>query len=178
MKWKKHILIFLTYFYKIFDEGCLTDGKGRNVDFRNTIIILTSNIGSSYLIQTDLSQEEKEKAVRAELYKYFRPEFINRLDDTIIYQAIQPEALVEIVESQLREILLRAKEKGLIVKVERSVLQWLAKRGYDPQFGARPLKRLLQQSVANLLSQVILKGEYKPGKACKLLIEKDELKIK
>ena len=174
---KAHPDIF-NVFLQIFDEGCLTDGKGRNVDFKNTIIILTSNIGSSYLIQADLSQEEKEKAVRTELYKYFRPEFINRLDDTIIYQAIQLNALVEIVESQLREILLRAREKGLIVKAERSVLQWLAKRGYDPQFGARPLKRLLQQSVANLLSQVILKGEYKPGKACKLLIEKDELKIK
>ena len=174
---KAHPDIF-NVFLQIFDEGCLTDGKGRNVDFRNTIIILTSNIGSSYLIQKDLSQEEKEKAVHGELYKYFRPEFINRLDDTIMYQAIQPEALLEIVQSQLREILLRAKERGLIVKVEKSVLQHLAKRGYDPQFGARPLKRLLQQSVANILSQIILKGEYKPGKPCKLVLEKGELKIK
>ena len=174
---KAHPDIF-NVFLQIFDEGCLTDGKGRNVDFRNTIIILTSNIGSSYLIQKDLSQEEKEKAVRADLYKYFRPEFINRLDDTIIYQVIQAKALIEIVESQMRDILLRAKEKGLIVKVERSVLSHLAKEGYDPQFGARPLKRLLQQKVANLLSQIILKGNYKAGKTCKLTLEKGELKVK
>ncbi len=174
---KAHPEVF-NIFLQIFDEGTLTDGKGRKVDFKNSIIILTSNIGSEHLLNPSLTTEEKERLVEKELHEFFRPEFLNRLDDIIFFQAISEETLLLIVENHLKEILLRAKEQGLNLKVDASVMKWLAKKGYDPEYGARPLKRLLQQSVGNLLSQIILKGEYKNTKTYNLTIEEDKLKVK
>ena len=174
---KAHPEVF-NIFLQIFDEGRLTDGKGRNVDFKNTIIILTSNIGSNYLMDTKLNHEDKEKAVRNELNNYLRPELLNRLDDIIFYQPIAPKALEKIVESQLKEVLKRAKEQGLVVATDKKVLQWLTKNSYDPQFGARPLKRMLQRTVGNTLSEIILKGNYSSSKKYKLTLEKDKLVIK
>ncbi len=167
-------------FLQIFDEGRLTDSKGRNVDFKNSIIILTSNIGSNYLMDSQLSQEDKQKAVRTELQQTFHPEFLNRLDDIIFYQPISLEALEKIVQSQLQEMLGRAKDQGLTITlpVEKKVIHWLAKHSYDPQFGARPLKRLMQQTVGNSLSQIILKGEYSSEKKYKLALDKDKLVVK
>ena len=172
-------------FLQIFDEGSLTDSKGRKVDFKNTIIILTSNIGTKALLQnnnkannSNIAQDKLEKEIMLnELKKYFRPEFLNRLDDIVIYHSINQKSLELIVTSQIDDLLIRAKEQGLNLKIEKKALQWLAKNGYDLEFGVRPLKRLIQQKVANLLSTVILKGEYKTNKIYKLTIEKNELHL-
>ena len=165
-------------FLQIFDEGQLTDGKGRRVDFRHSIIILTSNIGSQYLIQEELSPSQKEEKIRQEIKTIFRPELLNRLDDTIIYNPINEESLLRIVENQLKELLLRAKNQGLQIRCEKAVLKWLAQRGYDSQYGARPLKRLLQSTVTNLLSQTLLSENYSKDKVYKLVLEKEELRLK
>ena len=156
---KAHPEVF-NIFLQIFDDGRLTDSKGRTVDFKNTIIIMTSNIGSHFLLESDVAQDEKESQVRAALHAHFKPEFLNRLDDTIFFNPIDQDTLRKIVEGQLKLLVGRAKAQGMQIKVEKKVLDWLAERGYDPQFGARPLKRLVQREVGNLLSREILKGDF------------------
>jgi len=173
---KAHPEVF-NIFLQIFDDGRLTDSKGRTVDFKNTIIVMTSNIGSHFLMN-DASVEEKEHAIREELRNFFKPEFLNRLDDIIFFQPISLESLLKIVEIQLSLILARAKEQGLRVIAGPEVIEWLAKRGYDSQFGARPLKRLIQKEAGNLLSRVILKGDYTKEKEYTLVLSGDTLKLK
>jgi len=164
---KAHPEVF-NIFLQIFDEGRLTDAKGRTVDFKNTIIIMTSNIGSHHLMESELSAEEKERNVTDELHRFFKPEFLNRLDDIIFYAPIGLEALKSIVKIQVKQIVDRAREAGLTIEVDEKLLEWLAKKGYSPQFGARPLKRLIQREIGNLLSQVILKGDYSNEKTYRL----------
>ncbi len=174
---KAHSDVF-NLFLQIFDEGSLTDGKGRRVDFKNTLIIMTSNLGSEYLVKEGLTPKEKQNAIEEELRLSFRPEFLNRLDDVITYNPISHDALLSIVEIQLKDVLLRAKKQGLSVKVNKSIVVWLAKKGYDPNFGVRPLKRLMQQSVVRVLSQMVLKGDYELEKNYSLVLENDIIKIK
>ena len=174
---KAHPEVF-NIFLQIFDDGRLTDAKGRTVDFKNTIIIMTSNIGSDILMQEGMSAEEKEKAVRAALHNHFRPEFLNRLDDIIFYDPVSMEALLQIVRLQVELLVKRAAEQGLHVKVDEKTLESLARRGYDPQFGARPLKRLIQREVGNLLSRVILQGEFSTEQTYHLSGEGDSIKLK
>lgn len=168
----------INIFLQIFDDGRLTDSKGRVVDFKNTIIIMTSNIGSQNLLNEDITGEEKERLLKTDLNNYFRPEFLNRLDDIITYNPISKEALLEIVKIQIKLLLSRAKEQGLHIKVGKDILAMLAQKGYDPVFGARPLKRLIQKDVGNLLSNVILKGDYSTDKEYKLVQDKGVLTIK
>ncbi len=165
-------------FLQIFDEGFVTDSKGRKVDFRNSIMILSSNIGAHYLVDAKLSQESKEKAVEQELRRSFRPEFLNRLDDILFYRTISQKALLDIVRNQLAKLLKRVQEQGCAVKVDTAVVAWLAKHGYDAQYGARPLKRLLQKSIGNLFSRMILEDKLKQGKVYKLMVEKDKIALK
>jgi ATP-dependent Clp protease ATP-binding subunit ClpB len=174
---KAHPDVF-NVFLQIFDDGRLTDSKGRTVDFKNTIIIMTSNIGSHFLMDEALNAEEKEARVRMELQARFKPEFLNRLDEIIFYQPVSLDSLLKIVQLQTDLVLKRAAEQGLRVKAPAGILEWLAKRGYDPQFGARPLKRLVQQSVGNLLSRVILKGEFDADKTYELALDGEKLKLK
>ena len=164
-------------FLQIMDEGRLTEGKGRRVDFRNSIIILTSNLGSRVLLESKVSKQEQEKLIQEEIRQFFRPEFLNRLDDTIIYSPIQMKSLLQITSSQIDSLLERAREQGLVIQAHKKVIEWLAKNGYDPQFGARPLKRLVQQKVGGLLSQVILKGEFQRNKTYRLVLDENILKI-
>ncbi|MEQ8353549.1 MAG: ATP-dependent chaperone ClpB [Leptospiraceae bacterium] len=174
---KAHPDVF-NLFLQLFDDGRLTDSKGRMVDFQNTIIIMTSNIGSHHLMDSSKSEKEKKALIEKELHTFFRPEFLNRLDDTIYYHPISEEALKDIVKIQLRKIVQRAREAGLNVKVESTLINHLAKKGYDPQFGARPLKRLIQKDVGNTLSQAILKGDFSTDKEYKLGLEKDRVALK
>ena len=174
---KAHPEVF-NIFLQIFDDGRLTDSKGRTVDFKNTIIIMTSNLGSQHLMNEALNGEEKEQRVREELHRHFKPEFLNRLDDVIFFQPIGMESLLQIVGVQVEMLLTRAREQGLHVKASDKILQTLAERGYDPQFGARPLKRVIQQQVGNLLSRVILKGEFSTEKEYTLVQDGDKLKLK
>ncbi|MCB1167860.1 MAG: AAA family ATPase, partial [Leptospiraceae bacterium] len=174
---KAHPDVF-NLFLQLFDDGRLTDSKGRLVDFKNTIVIMTSNIGSHHLMDSGKSDEEKQSLIEQELHGFFRPEFLNRLDDTIYFHPISEEALKDIVKIQMKKIIIRAREAGLNIKVDGALITHLAKKGYDPQFGARPLKRLIQKEVGNTLSHAILKGDFTSGKEYKLTLDKDKVVLK
>ena len=170
---------------QVLDDGRLTDGQGRTVDFRNTIIIMTSNIGSP-IIQEYYStgklgikdHAEMERLVRTELRTHFRPEFLNRVDDIIIFHSLDEKQLSQIVEIQLQRLEKRLAQQQLTLNVERSARQLLAKEGYDPQFGARPLKRTIQDLLLDPLANKLLLGEFKPGDRIKVAAEDGTLEFK
>ncbi|MDT5211503.1 MAG: ATP-dependent Clp protease ATP-binding subunit ClpB, partial [Mycobacterium sp.] len=137
----------------VLDEGRLTDGQGRTVDFRNTILILTSNLGAG----------GTEEQVMAAVRSAFKPEFINRLDDVIIFDALNPDELVEIVDIQLQQLAKRLQQRRLTLEVSLRAKQWLAERGFDPLYGARPLRRLLQQAIGDQLAKMLLAGDVHDG---------------
>ncbi len=159
---------------QILDDGRLTDGQGRTVDFRNTVIIMTSNVGTEFaekggtlgfLRAGEESREEEEARRRIEraLKEVFRPEFINRVDEIIIFNRLTLEQVERIVDLQMREISARLAEQGLEVELTEAARKWLAREGYDPQFGARPLRRALQRHVESPLSVRLLRGEFRSG---------------
>ncbi len=178
---------------QIFDDGHLTDAKGRKVDFRNTIIVMTSNIGSD-LIRQDRSigfaarsgaaQNEKESYERMktnvtdEVKKFFRPEFLNRIDATVVFHALTREHMNQIVELMLTEVASNLIEKGIDFDVTDEAKDWLAEHGYDPQFGARPLRRLIQDSVEDRLSDSILAGSLNPGDTAVIDVADGEIVVK
>jgi ATP-dependent Clp protease ATP-binding subunit ClpC len=159
---------------QILEDGRLTDGQGRVVDFRNTVLIMTSNIGTQYakmggtlgfLRSTDASDEEREakKAIEEGLKRTFRPEFLNRVDEIIIFHPLTLEHVEKIVDLQMKEIRERLAERGVGIELTEAARKWLAREGYDPAFGARPLRRTLQRYVESPLSKRILRGEFQPG---------------
>ena len=165
-------------FLQILDDGHLTDSKGRFVNFKNTIIIMTSNIGSEYFSNPDLNQEEKEKIIREELKKYFRPEFLNRVDETVIFTSIEKEHLKKIVEIQLEKLSRKVAPKGIELTFDRATKNLLAEMGYDPVYGVRPLVRLIQNKIMNPLSQKILEGDYEPGTTFKAVLSGTNIDFK
>jgi ATP-dependent Clp protease ATP-binding subunit ClpB len=174
---KAHPEVF-NIFLQIFDDGRVTDSKGRTVDFKNTIIIMTSNIGSQILMDTSLDAKEKEEMMKQAVNSFFKPEFLNRLDDILHFHAIGMESMLAIVRIQTEKLIRRSREQGLKVKVHKDVLENLATRGYDPQFGARPLKRLIQKDVGNLLSRIILQGEFDAEKEYSLVMKDGVIALK
>ncbi len=156
---------------QILDDGRLTDGKGRTVDFRNTIIIMTSNVGSS-LIMESTSVAEMEARVMEALRAQFRPEFLNRIDDIIIFHALTKEHLAKIVEIQVGYLAERLRENGYELEITDKAREWLAEVGYDPNFGARPLKRAIQRYIEDPLALEILEGVFKEGD--KIIVDLDE----
>ncbi len=160
---------------QVLEDGRLTDGQGHTVDFRNTVIIMTSNIGTEFAakggtlgFQTrgkDGSQESIEgyDEIEESLKKTFRPEFLNRIDEVIIFHVLNQEQIMLIVDLQMKEIAARLKEQGIEIELTQAAREWLATEGYDPQFGARPLRRTLQRKVESPLSRKLLAGEYKSG---------------
>ncbi|MEA3346242.1 MAG: AAA family ATPase [Chloroflexota bacterium] len=158
---------------QILEDGRLTDGQGRVVDFRNTVLIMTSNIGTKYAKQggtigfhkEDTTPQEVQfgEDVREGLKKTFRPEFLNRIDEIIIFHNLTKEHVKQIVDLQMAEIEERLVEMGLDVELTEAAREWLAEEGYDPQFGARPLRRTLQKHVESSLSKRLLKGQFQPG---------------
>jgi ATP-dependent Clp protease ATP-binding subunit ClpB len=154
---------------QVLDDGRLTDGQGRTVDFKNTIVIMTSNLGSPIIqefFETAGGQKrraEMEQRVMAELKRHFRPEFLNRVDDIIIFQSLGEDELAKIVDLQIARLEKRLKPQNLTLEVDAAARQLLAREGYDPQFGARPLKRAIQEQLLNPLSIKLLEGEFKPG---------------
>lgn len=158
---KAHKEVF-NIFLQLFDEGRLTDGKGRLVDFKNTVVIMTSNIGTS-ILEEDITNEEKERLIEKELKRHFKPEFLNRLDEIVIYNRINESVIEKIVEIQLRELSERLKQSGLEVVYSTELKKHISESGYDPEYGARPLKRLIQRELGNALSEFILKGNYQQG---------------
>ena len=160
---------------QVLDDGRLTDGQGRTVDFKNTIVIMTSNLGSPIIQEyfldgrTDKSSHQAmENKVLAELKRHFRPEFLNRVDDTIIFQSLDEDELARIVEIQIGKLTQRLTQQNLTLEVDTAAKTLLAKEGYDPQFGARPLKRAVQEHLLNPLSLRLLEGEFKPGDRIKV----------
>ena len=148
---------------QVLDDGRLTDGQGRTVDFRNTILILTSNLGSQYLVDQNLTWEQKQDAVDALVRKAFKPEFINRLDDIVVFAALTEEELGQIVSLSVDRLERRLASRRLHLAVTPYARAWLAERGYDPIYGARPLRRLMQREIDDALAKAIIGGEIRDG---------------
>ena len=148
---------------QVLDDGRLTDGQGRTVDFRNTILILTSNLGSTFLTDPTISTETAREQVMGAVRAAFKPEFINRLDDIVIFDALTQEELGAIVGIQVHALDRRLRERRLTVEVTDAARQWLGERGYDPVYGARPLRRLMQREIDDRLARALLAGEVRDG---------------
>jgi ATP-dependent Clp protease ATP-binding subunit ClpB len=148
---------------QVLDDGRLTDGQGRTVDFRNVILILTSNLGSSYITDPTLSPEARRDAVMAAVRQSFKPEFVNRLDDVIVFEQLGLTELTRIVEIQLARLAKRLSDRRLSLVVSEEARTWLAGRGFDPIYGARPLRRLVQTAVGDQLAKALLSGEIRDG---------------
>jgi ATP-dependent Clp protease ATP-binding subunit ClpB len=148
---------------QVLDDGRLTDGQGRTVDFRNTILILTSNLGSQYIADPALDDAAKRDAVMSVVRSTFKPEFLNRLDDVIIFDALTTEELTEIVKIQVARLTRRLSDRRLMLTVTLAAQEWLAVTGFDPVFGARPLRRLIQSAIGDQLARALLAGEIVDG---------------
>lgn len=160
---KAHPDIF-NIFLQILDDGRLTDGQGRTVDFRNTVLVMTSNIGSQHIIDLETSEkEEMRRRVTDALRAHFKPEFLNRIDDVVIFDSLGREQIGHILEIQLDELRGRLEDRRLELELSKEAVSYLASRGHDPQYGARPLKRLLQREIQDPLAMRILEGEFKEG---------------
>ncbi len=148
---------------QVLDDGRLTDGQGRTVDFKNTILILTSNLGSQALMDPTLDEKQKHEAVMASVRKAFKPEFINRLDDVIVFEPLSLEELGKIVDLQVEQVARRLKSRRITLDVTDAARDFLAMDGYDPAYGARPLRRLIQREIGDKLARMLLSGEATDG---------------
>ncbi|KAL8718147.1 MAG: hypothetical protein Q9225_004682 [Loekoesia sp. 1 TL-2023] len=166
---------------QVLDEGFLTDAQGRKVDFRNTLVVLTSNLGAEILLQPDTAAQkgreigdeitpEKQQAVMDVVRASFAPEFLNRLDEFIIFRRLSRQALRDIVDVRLSELQARLNDRRISLKVGLDVRDWLAEHGYDPRYGARPLNRLVASQIGNGLADLIIRGEVKTGQVAKVLV--------
>lgn len=171
---KAHPDVF-NIFLQILDDGRLTDSKGRTVDFRNTVIIMTSNIGSQFIQDLANDDEEMRKTVLRELRQHFRPEFINRIDETVIFRRLERAQMDRIVDIQLGHLRQRLHEREMVLSLTDEAKTFLADVGYDPAFGARPLKRAITQYVENPLAREMLRGTFKPGDIIKATVQRDAL---
>jgi ATP-dependent Clp protease ATP-binding subunit ClpB len=148
---------------QVLDDGRLTDGQGRTVDFRNAILVLTSNLGSSIISDFTLGEEERREEVMATVRAHFKPEFLNRLDDIVVFHALTAQDLAAIVDIQLGRLRHRLADRRLALEVGEAAVLWLGERGYDPIYGARPLRRLVQSSIGDSLARALLAGEIVDG---------------
>ncbi|HUR46036.1 MAG TPA: AAA family ATPase, partial [Candidatus Saccharimonadales bacterium] len=169
---------------QVLDDGRLTDGQGRTVDFKNALLIMTSNIGSpiiqEYYNSTDTSPKEHaqmEQRVKMELRGHFRPEFLNRVDDIIIFHSLDEKQLSTIVDIQLQRLQKRLDQQKLNIELDSAAKKLLAKEGFDPQFGARPLKRAIQEKLVDPLAMRVLEGDFKPGERIKVTVRDGELQF-
>jgi ATP-dependent Clp protease ATP-binding subunit ClpB len=162
---------------QVLDDGRLTDGQGRTVDFRNTILILTSNLGSQYLVDPDMSWEDKERAVNDVVRQSFKPEFVNRLDDIVVFSPLSKEDLGSIVELYIDRLQVRLAERRLDLAVTPAARLWLGERGYDPIYGARPLRRLMQHEIDDKLATGLLSGTIRDGERVRVDVNNDALTV-
>ncbi|MGB4503577.1 MAG: ATP-dependent Clp protease ATP-binding subunit, partial [Syntrophaceticus sp.] len=172
---------------QVMEDGRLTDAKGRTVDFRNTVIIMTSNVGANIIHRgnrlgfktgekkDDMDYESMKERVMDELRRTFRPEFLNRVDDIIVFHALEEEHMTEIVDLMLKNVSKRIAEFGLHLEFTQKSKEFLAKKGYDPTYGARPLRRVIQRMVEDELSEALLAGKFKPGD--EIIVDADEEKL-
>jgi ATP-dependent Clp protease ATP-binding subunit ClpB len=161
---------------QVLDDGRITDGQGRTVDFKNTVIIMTSNIGSQYIME-ESSHEARERLVMDALRQHFRPEFLNRIDDIIIFDRLTPEELKKIVEIQLKRLVRRLENQKITLELSEAAKAFVASHGYDPVYGARPLKRAIQKYILDPLSMDILEGKFREGQRIKVDAENETLKF-
>ncbi|MFM8684673.1 MAG: AAA family ATPase, partial [Chthoniobacterales bacterium] len=162
---------------QVLDDGRITDGQGRTVDFKNTVIIMTSNIGSQFIME-DLPVDERNRRVMEALRGHFRPEFLNRIDETIIFDRLTDKEITNIVDIQLKRLLKRLEAQNIRLELTDKAKKFLAKEGYDPAYGARPLKRVIQQQILNPLSVAILDGEFGEGDKLVADVDKDRLEFR
>jgi ATP-dependent Clp protease ATP-binding subunit ClpB len=148
---------------QVLDDGRLTDGQGRTVDFRNVILVMTSNIGSTYLVDPTLSEHAKRESVMALVRASFKPEFLNRLDEVVLFDALSTQELAQIVELQVRALATRLSDRRIVLEVTDAAKEWLAMTGYDPAYGARPLRRLVQREIGDRLARAVLSGDVRDG---------------
>jgi len=174
---------------QIFDDGHLTDAKGRKVDFRNSIIVMTSNIGSDLIkrdtslgfavktegAKTDQQQYERMKdKVMDEVKRFFRPEFLNRIDGTVVFHALTKDHILQIVDLMLKQVQSQLKEKNITLELTQQAKEKLAEKGYDPTFGARPLRRAIQDGIEDMLSEELLAGHLQSGDTVVVDLEGDK----
>jgi len=158
---------------QVLDDGRLTDGQGRTVDFRNTIVVLTSNLGSQFLVDEGLSWPDKVTAVNAEVRRAFKPEFVNRLDDIVVFSTLSSEDLGQIVEITVDRLSTRLSERRLDLAVTPAARLWLADKGFDSLYGARPLRRLMQKEIDDRLAKALLSGEIHDGDTVRVDLASD-----
>lgn len=162
---------------QVLDDGRLTDGQGRTVDFRNTVVVMTSNLGS-HLIQEFAEKNDyaaMKEAVMEVVGQHFRPEFINRIDETVVFHPLQRDQIMKIADIQIQRLAKRLREKDMMLEVEKDAMTFLANMGYDPVYGARPLKRCIQQYLENPLAQRLLRGEFGPKDVIKVGLKDKQL---
>lgn len=163
---------------QILDDGRVTDGQGRTVDFTNSVLILTSNIGSQSILNLggdDNRHQEMESRVNEALRNHFRPEFLNRIDDTIIFHSLRRDELRQIVSLQVERLRQRLSERKLALKISEAATDWLANAGYDPIYGARPLKRAIQRELETPIAKAILAGLYTEGSTAHINVNEGKL---
>jgi len=173
---KAHPQVF-NLFLQILDDGRLTDGRGRTVDFRNTIIILTSNLGGEVFQKKDLAESQRERQVMELVHQFFRPEFVNRLDAIVIYKPLDKEMIRQILEKELQKINARLSEQKLSLEVSQKAKDYLVSVGFDPVFGARPLRRVLEELIVDEVALRILEGKIKAGEKIKVDFEKGKINL-
>jgi ATP-dependent Clp protease ATP-binding subunit ClpB len=173
---KAHADVF-NIFLQILEDGRLTDSQGRTVDFRNTVIIMTSNIGSPYILERTgaTAWSEVERVVLDELRRHFRPEFLNRVDDVVVFAPLGKEQLRVIVELQLERVKRWLADRRIFISFTPAAEDLIAEEGFDPLFGARPLKRAIQRLVQNPLAMKVLNGEFDEGTAVEVDREREQL---
>ncbi|HEY2875688.1 MAG TPA: AAA family ATPase, partial [Reyranella sp.] len=164
---------------QVLDDGRLTDGQGRTVDFKNTLIVLTSNLGSAHLaaLKDGESADTVREAVMEEVRRAFRPEFLNRLDEVLLFSRLSRANMSDIVEIQLGRLRKLLADRKIALKFDSTALQWLANRGYDPVYGARPLKRVIQRSLQNPLATQLLEGKVRDGDTVEIGVQNGELTV-
>lgn len=171
---KAHTDVF-NILLQVLDDGRLTDGQGRTVDFKNTVLIMTSNIGSQSILDSSMDDEKKRESVMSALRGHFRPEFLNRVDEIVMFNSLKESQIAGIVKVQLDLVAERLKSRKIGVEFDKSAIEFLAKKGYDPIYGARPLKRVIQTELLNPLSKEIISGTVKAGDVIKVKEENSKL---
>lgn len=173
---KAHPEIF-NILLQVLDDGRLTDGQGRTVDFRNTILVLTSNLGSQFLVDSSMGEDEQREAVLNTVRAAFKPEFLNRLDEILVFKALTKQELSKIVDIQVDQMARRLQSRRIALHVDDGARMWLAEHGHDPAFGARPLRRLIQREIGDRLARMIIGGEVPDGGSVTVKVSGDELKL-
>jgi ATP-dependent Clp protease ATP-binding subunit ClpB len=173
---KAHPRIF-DLFLQVLEDGRLTDGKGRTVNFRNTVVLMTTNLGSQAIFEHAGNVDQADQEIQEALRQYFRPEFINRLDEVVTFRSLALEDMKAVARIQMARVRAMLDEKRIGLDLPEEAPAWLAREGFDPQLGARPLKRLIQHAVVNRLARLVLEGKLKPGDMALVRTEGDGLAV-